>query len=92
MLDEATTRPARIQPAESEPVPPVDSLIEMAAGELAAAQRPIIYCGGGAVSSGASKAISELAELLQCTGVDVHYGQRLVSGRPPAVPRRALGC
>jgi thiamine pyrophosphate-dependent acetolactate synthase large subunit-like protein len=51
----------RAEPAQADPD---IELVMRAARTLAAAQRPIIYCGGGAVSSGASTAIVALAERL----------------------------
>ena len=56
------------EPASREPfivVPePSDEKIAKAAGQLAVAKRPLIYAGGGAVSSGATPYVLQLAELL----------------------------
>lgn len=61
------------QKADADPTPrepfivvpePSDEKIERAAEILASANRPLIYAGGGAVSSGAAESVRELAELL----------------------------
>jgi acetolactate synthase-1/2/3 large subunit len=43
---------------------PAPHAIDQAAAMLRSALRPVIYCGGGAISSGATLAITQLAELL----------------------------
>jgi thiamine pyrophosphate-dependent acetolactate synthase large subunit-like protein len=62
------------QRAEGDPVPrepfivvpePTDDKIEKAASLLAQAKRPLIYAGGGAISSGASPFVLQLAERLK---------------------------
>ncbi len=45
-------------------ISPDPELIDRAAQILANAEQPILYCGGGAVSSGASNALVQLAERL----------------------------
>jgi acetolactate synthase-1/2/3 large subunit len=64
VLDERTAGEVVIVDEESlQPAPDPQRVLD-AARALAAARRPIIYCGGGAVSSGASPWIVELAERL----------------------------
>jgi thiamine pyrophosphate-dependent acetolactate synthase large subunit-like protein len=75
VLDERTDRPARStsEPNGLAPVP--EELIEEAVSQLKSARRPVIYCGGGAVSSGASEAITRLAELLNAPVVTSIMGK-----------------
>lgn len=44
---------------------PTDEKLDQAAAQLAGAKRPLIYAGGGAVSSGAAPFITQLAERLK---------------------------
>lgn len=57
----------------SRPVPP-EVEIARAAALLAGAQRPLIYAGGGVISSGASRELVEVAELLQAPVVTTGMG------------------
>jgi acetolactate synthase-1/2/3 large subunit len=51
------------EPGRTEPAPAADpALIEQAAAMINAAERPILYLGGGVIHSGASAAAIELAE------------------------------
>jgi thiamine pyrophosphate-dependent acetolactate synthase large subunit-like protein len=60
-IAETTPKPVKI---EVEKPAAEWSAIERAADALAAADRPLIYCGGGVASSGASGVVLEIAELL----------------------------
>lgn len=51
--------------AEPSAVPPPEDGVERAAQLLAAAERPLIYVGGGVLAAGASAALTELAEVLE---------------------------
>jgi acetolactate synthase-1/2/3 large subunit len=51
--------------AEPSPVLPSDADVERAARLLLAAERPLIYVGGGVLAAGASPALTELAEVLE---------------------------
>jgi acetolactate synthase-1/2/3 large subunit len=51
------------EPGRAEPAPAADAaLIEQAAAMINAAERPILYLGGGVIHSGAAQAAVELAE------------------------------
>lgn len=64
VLDQvATAAPSSREEIVVDPEP-ADDKIDIAAEALASAQRPLIYAGGGAVSSGATPFILELAERL----------------------------
>lgn len=64
VLDQqVTVEPTAREVANTDPSP-ADENIEQAAALLAAAKRPLIYAGGGAVSSGAAPFIRQLAERL----------------------------
>jgi acetolactate synthase-1/2/3 large subunit len=50
--------------APPDPVPPDSAAIDRAAGLLRQAKRPLIWAGGGAIASGASDVVRQLAERL----------------------------
>lgn len=50
------------------PPPPSRDLVRLAAAAIRSAKRPVIYCGGGIIASGASDALREFAEK---TGIPV---------------------
>ncbi|MFG2268269.1 thiamine pyrophosphate-binding protein [Streptomyces chartreusis] len=65
LLAEAAVPPVRDLSATPLPLRPRAELVTEAAGILAAAERPVILAGGGAVRAGAQAALLELAERLQ---------------------------
>ena len=75
VLDERSTRETRLLAIEPSPIEPDPSQIEKAVAALAGASRPIIYCGGGAISSGASTALTSLAERLNALVVTSIMGK-----------------
>lgn len=85
-----------------EPQPPVASLamapdagqIQRAASMLAAARKPMIWAGGGAVSSDAGEALREIAERLDAPVVTTYSGKGILPadhplsvGLPPHQPQ-----
>jgi len=75
---EPQQRPARLKgnvPAER---------IEKAADMIRAAQRPVIYAGGGVILSGASEELKEFAELADCP---VCLSTMALGGFPASSPR-----
>jgi acetolactate synthase-1/2/3 large subunit len=68
-----------------QPMPsPAD--LARAAALLARAERPVLYCGGGAIRSGAVSVVSALAEALDAPVVTTLMGLGLL---PPGHPRNA---
>ena len=63
--------------------------IKRAARLMVRAQRPVLYVGGGAISSDASAELLELAELTQIPVTTTLMGLGRLSLGPPAVPRHA---
>jgi acetolactate synthase-1/2/3 large subunit len=66
-----------------EPLQPDPTLVRRAAELLAAAERPVIYAGGGAVAGDASHPLRELAERLQCPVVMSANGRGALDDRHP---------
>ena len=73
--------------------------LERAAEALASAARPVIWAGGGVITSGASAALCELAELLQAPVITTGEGKGAISdahylslgvARGPTDPLREL--
>jgi acetolactate synthase-1/2/3 large subunit len=64
-----------------EPLEPDVELIRKAAHLLAAAERPVIYAGGGVVAGNASQPLRNLAELLQCPVVMSPNGRGALDDR-----------
>ena len=54
-------------------------------GLIEKAERPVLYVGGGIISSGASKELLEFAELTNIPGDDDADGHRLFPGEPSAL-------
>jgi thiamine pyrophosphate-dependent acetolactate synthase large subunit-like protein len=75
VLDERTDRSDESTPELTRLASVPEELIEEAVSQLKSARRPIIYCGGGAVSAGASKAVARLAELLNAPVVTSIMGK-----------------
>nr|MBA3414977.1 thiamine pyrophosphate-binding protein [Chloroflexia bacterium] len=68
------------------PAPPFagdPELLERAAALLGAAERPLIWAGGGVVRGGASEPLRRLAELLQAPVVMTSNGKGALSDRHP---------
>ena len=70
-------------PAPRSPVAPDAAQIEAAADVLRSARRPVVWAGGGAVTAGASEALSELAETLQAPVITTVTGKGAMSERHP---------
>lgn len=64
VLDEPAQFSGRAPSQQQAPVEPSPEIVDDAGQRLLAAQRPLIYCGGGAISANASEAITRLADLL----------------------------
>ena len=58
-------------------------VIQEAAGRIAAAERPVIWAGSGAISADATEALREMAELLQAPVVVSKNGKGAFSDRHP---------
>jgi acetolactate synthase-1/2/3 large subunit len=83
VLDEPV-QASGIHPVGDEQVlPDIAALIDEAATALAGAQRPIIYAGGGATSSGAGEAIARIAETLRAPIVTSIQGKGSVPASHP---------
>jgi acetolactate synthase-1/2/3 large subunit len=67
----------------NEPTQPDARLIRKTAEMLAAAERPLIYAGGGAVAGDASQPLRTLAELVQCPVVMSPNGRGALDDRHP---------
>jgi acetolactate synthase-1/2/3 large subunit len=67
------------QPAVRTPRTPDPEAIRRAIDAVSKAERPVIYCGGGAIASGASKAVQGLAELLNAPVLTSVKGKGVVS-------------
>ena len=86
--------PGAFPPPSGEP-----AALEEAANALASSARPIIWAGGGVITSGASAALRELAELLQAPVITTGEGKGAISdahylslgvARGPTDPLREL--
>ena len=69
------------KPAESAASAPEKDEVEDAVTALMHAERPIIWAGGGVISSGASKELLELAEYLQAPVITTPEGKGAISDR-----------
>ena len=69
------------EPEQIQPEPPSSAQIERAADALAKAVNPLIWVGGGAVSSGASQALLKVAEHLQAPVISTPEGRGTISDR-----------
>ena len=77
---------ADVELMEPEEIPPMaadSAQIERAANMLAEAANPLIWVGGGAVSSGASQALLKVAEHLQSPLISTPEGRGAFSDRHP---------
>ena len=70
-----------IEPAPVRPQAPNADAVKEAARLIAAAERPVIIAGGGAVWSGASEALTRLAEHLQAPVFTTSEGKGAISDR-----------
>ena len=69
------------EPEEIRPLAASSAQIETAASMLAEAANPLIWVGGGAVSSGASQALLKVAEHLQAPVISTAEGKGAISDR-----------
>lgn len=67
----------------SEPPVAAQSAVDEAAAMLRSARRPLIYCGGGAVQSGAAEVIGGLAGELEAPVVTTLSGQAIMATTDP---------
>ena len=72
-----------LEPEAPRPLPPDAGRTATAAQMIAAAKNPLIWVGGGAISSGASGALRQLAEHLQAPVVTTAEGKGAISDRHP---------
>ena len=72
-----------LEPEAPRPLPPDAARTATAAQMIAAAKNPLIWVGGGAISSGASGALRQLAEHLQAPVVTTAEGKGAISDRHP---------
>ncbi len=79
----ATEAVALLPAAACSPVVPDAAVVRKAATALAAAQRPLIWAGGGVQRAGAGKALQALAEALQAPVVTSRQGKGAISDRHP---------
>ncbi len=88
---EATAEVTLLEPAFSERAVPDADLIEKAAEALGRARRPVIFSGGGVLSSGAWEELQRLAEMLEAPVVMTGNGKGALSDRHDlALPGRAM--
>ncbi|MCS5734527.1 thiamine pyrophosphate-dependent enzyme [Herbiconiux daphne] len=71
------------EPIEPAPVVPDERAVRNAATLLAAAERPVIYVGGGVLAAEASGELRELAELIQAPVVMSLHGRGALDNRHP---------
>ena len=71
------------EPEAPRPLAPDGQRIAEAARMLAGAKNPLIWAGGGAISSGASDAVRQLAEHLQMPVIATAEGKGIISDRHP---------
>ncbi len=72
-----------LEPEAPRPEAPDGERIAEAARMLAAAENPLIWAGGGAISSGASDVVRKLAEHLQTPVIATAEGKGIISDRHP---------
>ena len=70
-----------MEPEESHQVEASDAQIEVAAKMLAGATNPLIWVGGGAISSGSSEALLRVAQHLQAPVISTAEGKGAISDR-----------
>ena len=71
------------EPEAPRPLAPDSARIAEAARMLASAENPLIWAGGGTISSGASEAVRGLAEHLQMPVIATAEGKGIISDRHP---------
>ena len=71
------------EPEAPRPLAPDQQRIVEAARMLAAAENPLIWAGGGTISSGASDAVRKLAEHMQMPVIATAEGKGVISDRHP---------
>ena len=71
------------EPEAPRPLAPDQHRIAEAARMLAAAENPLIWAGGGTISSGASDAVRKLAEHMQMPVIATAEGKGVISDRHP---------
>ncbi len=71
------------EPEAPRPLAPDQQRIAEAARMLAAAENPLIWAGGGTISSGASDAVRKLAEHMQMPVIATAEGKGVISDRHP---------
>jgi acetolactate synthase-1/2/3 large subunit len=86
--DSTAARPAPRPPAAPAPQASPDADLDHAADLLAAAQRPLIWAGGGALRAQAGPAVGELAERLAAPVITTYMGRGLL---PPDHPCTVFG-
>lgn len=79
ILKEELSVPFAYQPAVRTPTQPDEQRLEEAVTLIAQARRPVIYAGGGAVTSGDGHAITRLAELLNAPVLTSIKGKGAIS-------------
>jgi acetolactate synthase-1/2/3 large subunit len=72
-----------LEPEAPRPLAPDAGRIAEAARMLAAAENPLIWAGGGTISSGASDAVRKLAEHLQMPVISTAEAKGIISDRHP---------
>jgi acetolactate synthase-1/2/3 large subunit len=88
LLSAAGQEPAMAGPQSTEPRADVEPALDL----LAAARRPLVWAGGGAVSAGAGAAVTAVAECLGAplvttwSATGIGGGHELRVGLPPHVP------
>ena len=91
VLDEQTeVEPGRLAPAGARRQPDHDAVAE-AAKRLKAAKRTVIYCGGGAVSSAAPRAIADISEALNAPVITSIQGKGALPADHPNYAGSAWG-
>ena len=70
-----------LEPGIYSPEAPDSASVDQAAALLAAAERPVIWAGGGVIRSGASGALARLAELLQAPVINTPEAKGAISSR-----------
>jgi thiamine pyrophosphate-dependent acetolactate synthase large subunit-like protein len=75
------------QPAVGQPPLPDAKKLDEAVGAIVAAKRPVIYAGGGAITSGAGQVVLQLAELLNAPVLTSIKGKGVI----PEVHELSLG-
>ncbi len=78
---EAKAEVRLLDPVNAERSEPDSDLIEKAAQLLGKAQRPIIFCGGGVISAGASQELQRLGESLEAPVIQSSNGKGALSDR-----------